>query len=88
MMEKKYHDLLKTSFAVIHASSEEMGIRQEAAARQIIAFSRLRKQDCLRKWLHIAKTSKRTQAVAARVEEEKVTALSRIVHRNYLKLFI
>jgi hypothetical protein len=88
MMEKKYKDILKSSFITIHAYNEEVGLRQDVAARQIVAFSRLRKQEALRVWLSIAKTSKRRQAEQAKVEEEKTTALSRIVQRNYLKLFM
>lgn len=67
MMEKKYRDILKSSFITIHAYNEEIGLRQDAAARQIVAFSRLRKQDTLRVWLNIAKTSKRRQAQHAKV---------------------
>lgn len=67
MMGKKYKDILKSSFIAMHAYNEEIGLRQDAAARQIVAFSRLRKQDTLRVWLNVARTSKRRQAEEAKV---------------------
>lgn len=79
---------MEYSFAIIKSNSVQVRLRQEGVARQIIAFSKMKKEICIREWLAETRISKITEKKEAQVEEQKLNALTRIVQRNYLKLFM
>ena len=69
---------------------ESLAVRlsQQSAAKFIVSFSKIKKEQTFLLWQHEAKRSKEKKSKQIKVDEEKMIALRRIVRRNYLKIFV
>jgi hypothetical protein len=88
IIEEKHAGLLNYSMTALKYYGEKERYLYQGAAKQIVAFSQLRKEHCLREWLNYTRSKNHQEMHVQQVDEAKLEAVARIVQRNYLKLFM